>query len=66
MKKLYIFYYISLWIQTIVVLCLIGICISDHNRINNTLYNIESWISYSQTDQDNTDNINSSVPSIII
>lgn len=56
------FHHIALWLQMGIVCCLIGINVSDHVRLINTLDNIESWIAYSQVDQSGEDCKTSSSP----
>ena len=47
--KLIKFHHIALWIQMVIVCCLIGLSVSDHFRVISVLENIEAWINYSNS-----------------
>jgi hypothetical protein len=48
--KLAKFHHIALWLQMLIVCCLIGLCVSDHYKLLQTMDDVDAWIAYAQID----------------
>jgi hypothetical protein len=53
-EKLAKFHHIALWLQMAIVYCLIGICVSDHCKLRQTMDDVDAPVAYAQIERGDT------------